>query len=72
MDKAEGGGDVETTDLPEYTYQHSTTGVIYKVIGVEARKASKVYLEEMMDNLGIIFPEGDWEVIGVKTYQGVW
>lgn len=63
---------METFDYPQYTYQHDTTGVIYKVCGIPAKEASHEYLLNMLSDIGLHFPEGMWSIIGVKTYKEVW
>lgn len=62
---------MDSTRQTEYTLQHDTTGVIVKVYERTPAKA-KEYLIRMLEDLLIFFPEGEWNISGVKPITEEW
>ena len=72
MDQEIRGADVESADYPQYTFKHSISGVLVKAVGLENHTRALAYVENMVEDLPFIFPEGGWELIGIKHYHEEW
>lgn len=62
----------ESSDYPQYTFQHTTTGVITIIKGIEPLSTAKDFLSQSVEESIFFFPEGDWQVIGVQLYTEEW
>lgn len=63
---------MDSADYPQYTFQHSSTGVLAKTAGIECIADAKAYIEELEQLGTFFFPEGSWTMIGVRHYTEEW